>query len=144
MSTTTGRLLLDSYPMRRALPEDVDELERLEATLFPDNCMNARTLAIELNHSVCFVERNEDGLGAYLLARVEGDLVDILRVGVLSQYRKTGLASRMLTMALKLAPKAMLMVRKDNVGAVRLYRSFNFSITGEYENNWVMVTSACC
>jgi ribosomal protein S18 acetylase RimI-like enzyme len=129
--------------MRRALPEDVEELERLEATLFPDNCMNARTLAIELKHGVCILERNDEGIGAYLLARIDGDLVDIMRVGVLEHYRRAGIASRMLTMALKLAPKAMLMVRKDNMGAIRLYHSFGFQITGEFEESWVMATSSC-
>ena len=123
--------------MRRALPDDVELLERLEAELFPDNCMNARSLAIELEHGVCFLEEE----AAYLLARVDGDLVDILRVGVLGPYRKIGVGSRLLTVALKLAPRAMLMARKDNVGALRLYHSFGFHIVGEYDDSWVMTTS---
>lgn len=136
--------MLASCLMRRALPEDLDELEKLEAELFPDNCMNARSLSIEIEHGVCFVERGEQGLAGYLLARVgeTGNLVDIMRVGVRDPYRRMGLASRMLTMALKLAPTAMLMVHKGNASAIRLYRSFDFTIAAEYGESWVMLRAS--
>jgi ribosomal protein S18 acetylase RimI-like enzyme len=130
--------------MRVALPEDVEELARIEAELFPDNCFNERTLLYELQSSRGWVVEKEGKLLGYVLARVENDLVDILRLGVVPGHHRQGIATRLLTKALSLAPKAMLTVKKDNVAALSLYFEFGFRITAHLkdEQAWMMATSS--
>jgi ribosomal protein S18 acetylase RimI-like enzyme len=125
--------------MRPALREDVEELEQLEVELFPDNCMNSLTLRNELKHSKCWVvESPERQVIGYVLARVDGDLVDVLRLGVSSRYQGSGLGGRLLERALQEAPRAMLMVAKSNKPALSLYSSAGFSPVGEVAGSWVM------
>lgn len=129
--------------MRPALPEDADEIAKLEMELFPDNCFNAYTIRNELKYSSCWVI-GTDQLKGYLLARVDGNLVDVLRVGVREEHRGLGLGYRLMTKALSLAPRATLMVRKDNSRALHLYLSLGFHIAGEFEQSWMMLTSSGC
>lgn len=110
--------------------------------LFPDNCMNAWTIRRELRHSKCWVVDGETGLKAYLLVRVAGDLVDVLRVGVREDHRGQLLGYRLMCKALSLAPRAVLMVRKSNAKAFRLYQGLGFRIAGEFEQSWMMLKPA--
>ena len=130
--------------MRVALPEDVEELARIEAELFPDNCFNERTLLYEMQSSRGWVVEREGKLLGYVLVRVENGLVDILRLGVVPGHHRQGIATRLLTKALSLAPKAMLTVKKDNAAALSLYFSFGFRITAHLEDEqaWMMATSS--
>lgn len=126
--------------MRPALVEEVEELEQLEVELFPDNCMNALTLSNELKHSKCWVvEDNARRIVGYVLARVDGDLVDVLRLGVRDGHRGTGLGGRLLRRAMREAPRAMLMVDKNNVPALKLYSSAGFQPVAEIASSWVML-----
>lgn len=127
--------------MRRALPEDVDELAEIEAELFPDNCFNERTLLSEMAISRCWVEERAGKLIGYVLVRVEDDTADILRLGVLPGYHRQGVASRLLTKAMSQARESMLTVRKDNDPALNLYCSFGFRILSETGSSWVMFRS---
>ena len=130
--------------MRQALPEDADELEKLEIELFPDNCLNAMSLRRELRHGKCWVmEDKAGGIVGYALVRCDEGLVDILRLGVSREYRRSGLGHRLLVRVMQEQPRAMLMVRKDNVPALKLYKNTGFEITGEMNDSWVMETRAC-
>lgn len=129
--------------MRRALPEDVEELALLEAELFPENCFNAYTISQELKFSRCWVIEAGGKLAGYLLARVDGDLVDILRVGIREESRRQGLAYRLMVKALSLAPRATLMVAKRNAPAMSLYKDLGFKISGALHESWLMVKEAC-
>ena len=130
--------------MRKALLEDVDELAALERELFPDNCFNERTLNNELKLSKCWVEERDGKLIGYVLVRIEDDMADILRLGVLPGYHKQGVATRLLTRALQETPGVMLTVRKENDPALSLYFSFGFQIIGETEGSWVMLKRGDC
>ncbi len=125
--------------MRIALKEDLEDLERLEIALFPENCFNEYSLAIELDHGKCWVEERDGKVVAYLLARIIGDLVDVLRVGVLPGYRRSGIADRLMNVAMREAPNTMLMVRKNNPGAIKLYLQLGFEIDGQTEDSWTML-----
>ncbi len=136
--------MLASCLMRRALPEDAEEIAELEMGLFPDTCFNSCTLKRIFEHSPCWVVDNgDDELKGYLLAQVEGDLIDILRVAVREEYRGRSLGFRLMIRAMVLAPRAALMVRKDNKPALRLYFNLGFQIAGEFEDSWMMLTSSC-
>lgn len=129
--------------MRQLLPEEVEELAALEAELFPENCFNENTLRGELKVSQCWVINDENKILGYMLARIDDQIIDILRLGVRSSHARQGIASRLLTRALQEAPKAMLMVKKGNVPALKLYLSFGFKVVAhtEHEDSWVMATS---
>ena len=130
--------------MRRLLPDEVEELAALEAELFPDNCFNENTLRRELKVSKCWVETRERELIGYVLARVEDDLVDILRLGVRSRHTRQGVATRLLLRASSEAPRAMLTVKKDNVPAVSLYFAYGFRIVAHLEDEgaWMMLRAS--
>lgn len=127
--------------MREALPADVDVLEEMENAIFPDNSMNAHTLLNELRASKCLVEERDGQIVGYLLARVEGDLVDILRVGVLPTWHRRGVAKALLGNALGMAKRAVLLVRKGNDPAIKLYVGLGFKIVGHLLNDdsWLML-----
>jgi ribosomal protein S18 acetylase RimI-like enzyme len=130
--------------MRTARKEDLEDLEQLEIELFPENCFNEYSLGIELDHGKCWVEVQDNKVVAYLLARIDGDLVDVLRVGVLPEYRRSGIANRLMKVAMYEAPNAMLMVRKNNPGAIKLYLQLGFEIDGQTEDSWTMLRTCGC
>lgn len=120
------------------------ELEGLEAAIFPEDCLNQLALRVELERGFGWME--VDGLDAtgYVLARRDGDLVDILRLGVLPHARGQGLGRRLLETVLVEAPRAMLTVKKWNVPAMKLYRSAGFKVVGDLASHmsWVMLRTS--
>lgn len=128
--------------MRLAEPTDCSRLEHIEYKLFPDNGFNEYTLKCELTVGRCWVVERQGEIVAYLLARVDGGLIDIMRVGVLPGFQGRGIGTKLVKMAMTQAPQAMLCVRKENKGALRLYRSLGFHITGVVDTpglvSWVM------
>jgi len=127
--------------MRRATQEDVDALEELDMQLFPDSCLGSMTLSTELEHGDAWVIVLCQTIIAYVITRTEGDLVDILRIGVSPSHRRKGLATSLLTKAMCLAPVAMLTVRKDNEMALRMYHQRGFHIVGTTScASWLMTT----
>ncbi len=125
--------------MREATRDDAGAIEELEIQLFPDNCLGAKLIECELEWGTGWVVEHQGVTVAYLLARVEGDMVDIMRVGVLPKHRRRGHAIDLINRALEQAPDAMLTVRKNNLNALRLYRRLGFGIVGETGfGSWVM------
>lgn len=129
--------------MRLAEPTDCERLEYLEYKLFPDNGFNAHTLKGELTIGRCWVIERRNKIVGYLLARIDGDLIDIMRVGVLPEFQGKGIGTKLVRVAMTQAPKSMLCVRKENKRALKLYRRLGFSIIGETTElpSWVMATS---
>jgi ribosomal protein S18 acetylase RimI-like enzyme len=121
--------------LRRALPDDADQLERLELELFPDNCFNARSLRklVERGHSLAIDERGE--LVGYALCLADAYYTDLLRLGVVAGRRGCGLGSWMLR---RVTSPTLLTVKRDNP-AVQLYLRHVFSIVGVHSDSWVMV-----
>ena len=112
----------------------------MEGVLFPDNAFNAYTLECELKIGHCWVIERRSRIVAYLLARCEGKLIDVMRVGVMPEFQGKGIGTKLMEAALSQAPEVILSVHKDNVGAVKLYRKLGFSIIGEIGDatSWVM------
>ena len=134
--------------MRLAEPIDCERLEYMEGVLFPDNAFNAYTLSNELKIGRCWVVERGGTIVAYLLARADGKLFDILRVGVMPDFQGRGIGTKLTEMAMTQSPETILCVLKGNKGAIRLYRRLGFKITGEVGHisntpSWVMrATSA--
>jgi ribosomal protein S18 acetylase RimI-like enzyme len=126
---------------REATSDDVEALEVLESALFPDNAMNTHTLLQELLLGRGFVAECGGAAVGYALARVDNDVVDITRIGVLPRCHRQGIARSLMGAALSLAKRAVLLVRKSNDPAIKLYVSMGFKIVGHLINDdsWLMV-----
>lgn len=130
--------------MRLAEPTDCSRLEYLEYLLFPDNGFNELLLLGELKIGRCWVVERRNKIVAYLLARIQGDLIDIMRVGVLPEFQSKGIGTRLMEVALTHASEAMLCVRKENKRALKLYLGMGFRIVGETADlpSWVLRTTS--
>jgi ribosomal protein S18 acetylase RimI-like enzyme len=113
----------------------------LELTIFPENCMNERTIERELAHGFGFVAQDQGIIIGYLMARTDEDIVDITRLGVQEDYRQQGIGRALLCRVLTRQHSVMLHVRKENRKALRLYRNEGFDIIGEGDQGatWVML-----
>lgn len=124
--------------MREATPDDAELLEELENEIFEDG-LNALSLRGEVERGRAWIEEVDGEAAGYLLARIDDDLIDIIRLGVRLTYRGRGVASRLLHCALVQVPRAVLTVKKDNESAIALYSKFDFRIVGETSGRWVML-----
>lgn len=114
----------------------------LENQLFPDNGMNEKTLQNELEIGECWVVEDKKGesILGYCLVRKDGDLLDILRLGVVKEHRGKGIGDSLLTHVLKQGRPTMLTVKRDNKSALRIYTKHGFRIVGHLsaDSGWVM------
>lgn len=122
--------------MRRAVLSDVDALFELEASLFPEDAMNEVTLKRELLVSEAWVEDWEGEIIGYVLARHHQNLIDVTRLGVIERYRRNGVGSKLLEKAA--GKRTMLMAKKENDPALKLYLQAGFSIVGTTDRSWVL------
>jgi len=113
--------------IRRLDQNDAVVVACIDAELFPGEEWNEGTVGREIEAGWAIGWEEEGELVAFLLARFSDDLVDIIRVGTKEGFRRRGIARSLLTHALdRLASDTMLMVRRRNTGALRLYRSLGF------------------
>lgn len=123
---------------------DADHIEELELGLFPENCFNALTLKKEISIGMGFVSYDENhALAGYLLGRWDWDhqLLDIIRIGVAPKHQGKGVATNLLKRVFADTDvEVMLMARKDNRGALRLYHKFGFEIVAQTERSWVLIS----
>ena len=129
------------YALRSATAADADRLAELEYELFPDNNFNEVTLCHEILQGYTWVALVEGVTVGYTLCRMgNGRLLDILRLGVLSPFRRLGIASALLERAAHVTDHLMLTVRKGNDPAIALYQKHGFHITGSMPQHysWVM------
>lgn len=132
--------------MRPVTVADADELAQLDMELFPDNCFNERTLAIEIERGYGWVIEGEGELAAYVLAVPDPVVMDVLRLGVRPAYRRRGYATQLLCAVLDLCATAglgtILNVAYENETALRLYQKLGFKIAGQMQHDaWLMVTA---
>ena len=143
-----GSLLLASSFMRQATAEDADDIARLDMQLFPDNCFNERTVGNELEAGISWVIHKGGELIGYALVRPDGDIVDLIRIGVSPDHQRKGWGLKLLKLVsgCNLRSKVMLTVRKDNHGAIKLYLWAGFKIIGHLEayekKSWVMLLTS--
>lgn len=121
---------------------DAEQIAELDMALFPDNCFNEQTLKKEISIGGGYTYYQAGKLIGYLVLRwdFENELMDIIRIGVQPSFQGLGVGRALLTAALTAnASDAMLMAKKDNLRALRLYKKFGFEIVGQTTMSWVMV-----
>lgn len=125
--------------LRAATKQDLPELLALEEKLFP-NAMGERLLQHELTRGCGWLALVDGVVAGYVLVRRDDDLLDITRLGVHEEFRGRGLGRELLEKVLKEHFDVMLTVKKDNVKAIRLYRTHGFTIVGHLiaAEAWVM------
>jgi len=121
--------------LRKATPQDADVIAELELLLFLEDRFNERTVRMILTKWGGLVVGHP--IVGYLFWARDEDLTDILRVGVHPDHQGDGWGTEMLT-KMENHPKRMLSVRKNNPGALRLYKSKGFEVVGGLESSWAM------
>jgi ribosomal protein S18 acetylase RimI-like enzyme len=121
--------------------QDIDELAALDAQLFPENSFNETTLAIEIALGIGWTIRKEGKIAAYALARHDGHVLDVIRLGVHPNYQRQGFGSNLLIQIFSRRCDTILTVRTDNEKAMRLYLSYGFSFVGRFARGeaWVLL-----
>jgi ribosomal protein S18 acetylase RimI-like enzyme len=113
--------------IRQASFEDVDLIAGLEMLLFPENCINEHSVGIELEAGFGYVVGEGHG---YALVRPDGNLWDIIRLGVHPNHQGMGHAQELLLRVVELADhkgkSLILTVRKSNAPAMHIYRKHGF------------------
>jgi len=120
------------------VPEDVAAVACLESVLFPHNAMSEQLLEREAEAGFAWVIGSPPY--AYALARDDGLLIDITRLGVAPLRHGQGCGSLLLDKILNLGRETILTVEKCNRRALRLYLRHGFFITGTLVTSdaWVM------
>ena len=81
-----------------------------------------------------------DPIEGYILTRKDGDMVDIIRLGVTKGSQGKGIGKTLLELALFGASDVLLTVKKTNLPAIKLYQKYGFIIVAHLQgaNSWVM------
>ena len=118
---------------RRARPEDARGIEAIDLSVFPDP-WGYRDIVdlISTEGAMCFSAVDNGKVVAYVLGRIIPPEGEIYRVAVLTEYRRRGIAYRLLDYAMKTSRGAglectFLEVRSKNTAAISLYTAYGFS-----------------
>lgn len=131
-------MLREILPAKR---KDSSLLVELEQEIFPDDWFSERTVSIELEAGGGYLLLNsvtghEANYAGYLLYRIDGELCDITRLGIVESCRGQGLGKHLLEDAMDRigastsANHFMLTVYRDNLPALTLYRKVGFQTVG--------------
>ncbi len=121
-------------------PANADEVSDIDLSLF-DNGFGPSQIRAELSNGTGVGIRYRGELVAYAMARADGGMVDITRVGVVGSHQNRGLGHAVLRLLLQEVPseRYILCVRKTNLHALKLYFNEGFKIVGMLERSWVML-----
>jgi ribosomal-protein-alanine N-acetyltransferase len=121
---------------RRSKPDDSTAIAMAEEVIFPDPWTKKDiTSCISVEGAMCFTAEEDGKPVAYILGRVIAPEGEIYRVAVLPEYRKRGIAYRLLDYAVKTErgrglEVLFLEVRSRNLPAISLYRAYGFRQMG--------------
>jgi ribosomal-protein-alanine N-acetyltransferase len=130
--------LLCHVTLVRALPEHAEAIARLHAATFDDG-WDAISIARLLAHPgavACVASAGAPPvIGGFVLAQVAADEAEILTVAVAPEWRRKGIARRLVERAQRDAARRgarmlFLEVAASNAGAIALYASAGFAEAG--------------
>jgi ribosomal-protein-alanine N-acetyltransferase len=122
--------------IRRSLPKDVSEIALMEREAFEDAWSDSDILsAICTEGSMCYSALNEKGVIAYIIGRKISPEGEIYRIATKAEYRRRGIAYRLLDYAVKCergvgVENIFLEVREKNIPARKLYTAYGFKEIG--------------
>lgn len=126
--------------IRIAEEKDVPELFSMESVCFPDP-WSQKSLRDTLKESCSFfvVAYEEDTLLGYINTTYVLDELNLNRICVLPEYRRTGAGSRLMEAMFSFAEEKkiasiFLEVRLSNLPAQKLYERFGFETVGKRRN----------
>ncbi len=121
-------------------PEDLGDIIEIEKTCFTADAWSEEDFVYRMSENeFCFVNLSAEDGGravAYITACVVAGEMNIDSVAVSPDYRRKGLASRLIDMAVSIsnAEVIMLEVRESNLPAIALYESLGFERVGLRRN----------
>ena len=126
--------------IRRAIAADAPKISEAEDLIFSDAWSESDiSSTICTVGGMCYVAVEGETLRGYILGRVIPPEGEIYRIAVLPEYRRRGIAYRLLDYAVKTERGRgleclFLEVRSKNIGARMLYRSYGFKDMGIRKN----------
>ena len=121
---------------RRATAKDAPKIFALESLIFTD-AWSERAIAdcISTEGAMCFVAYDGDTLAAYWLGRLIIPEGEIYRIATRPEYRRRGIAYRLLDYGIKTSrgvglESTFLEVRSKNTAAINLYTAYGFKAIG--------------
>ena len=124
----------------RSVPADAPAIAAAEELIFSDPWSErAITDLISTEGAMCYTAKDGDRVIAYVLGRVIAPEGEIYRIATLPEYRKRGIAYRLLDYAYKTEKGhglevLFLEVRTQNIAARALYRAYGFEEVGVRKN----------
>ncbi len=119
---------------------NISKLTDLYLSCFPERNENyAKSYFSTLHQYVTYVEEDSENLTAFLIFRIIGRETEIIDIGVHPQFRKQGIAAKLLKRLeneakSKNSREIQLEVREDNFPAINLYRKLGFIKVGIRKN----------
>lgn len=125
---------------RRSVPADAKDIAEIEALTFPDP-WDERSVSnlITTAEAMCFTAVDGGVVVAYVIGRLIPPEGEIYRVAVREEYRRRGVAYRLLDYSVKTSrgkglESLFLEVRSTNAAALGLYRAYGFMEIGRRKN----------
>ena len=120
----------------RSVPDDAVGIAEIESLTFPDP-WDWRSVSdlITTEGAMCFTAKEGGRVVAYVIGRLIAPEGEIYRVAVREEYRRRGIAYRLLDYAVKTSrgrglESLFLEVRSKNIAAISLYRAYGFTEVG--------------
>ena len=116
----------------RAIPDDAPGIAEIEERTFPDPWDYRSVMdLITTDGAMCFTARDGGRVVGYVIGRLIAPEGEIYRVAVSEEYRRRGIAYRLLDYAVKTSrgkglESLFLEVRSQNIAAISLYRAYGF------------------
>lgn len=126
--------------IRRSLPKDAGEIALAEEEIFSDPWRESDiTSLISTEGALCYTAISDGKLVAYILGRTITPEGEIYRIATNPEYRRRGIAYRLLDYAVKTErgrglESLFLEVREQNAAARNLYTAYGFRQIGLRKN----------
>ena len=126
--------------IRRSLPKDACEIALMEGEIFTDAWSEDDILGVICTEgSMCYTALSENIPIAYIIGRKISPEGEIYRIATRPEYRRRGIAYRLLDYAVKCergdgVENIFLEVREQNLPARKLYTAYGFKECGMRKN----------
>lgn len=116
--------------------EKLKEIANIEKNIFKDSCYDCKTLyeMINNNENYMIFYYEEEKILAYLIIMDSFDCFEILKIAVLNEARRKGIATNLIKIKEIQEKSIFLEVRKSNENAINFYIKNEFKKISERKN----------